>query len=346
MPLHLSSRRFVSCALAATLTICAAVVAFAVPAANAAAGTVLFNQPFHDNTVDGSAGSVSLPATQSGTNAACLTAAGNATANPLASCPTATDPQGSGTLRLTPDTGGKVGAVFANGTVPTSEGLDITFNSYQYGTATPSGADGLAFVLAAVNPADPVIPSAAGPSGGSLGYSAQASNSLSGLTDGYVAVGFDEHGNFSNPTYQGSGCTNPPDINGTMPGQVVVRGPGNGTVGYCALHSSAATATSPALTLRAGTRAASKVPVEVVFNPTASAITTPSGLVVPAGDGDVTFTPVGGTTTSEVGPLPTVPAGLYPSSWVNANGIPKQLAFGWVASTGASSTTTRSIARW
>jgi len=177
----------------------------------------------------------------------------------------------------------------------------------------------------------------AGPSGGSLGYSAQAANGLSGLTDGYVAVGFDEFGNFSNGTpYEGSGCTDPPNIATKMPGQVVVRGPGNGTVGYCALHSSAATATSPPLTLRATTRAASKIPVEVVFNPTSSSVTTPSGLVVPAGDGEVSFTPVGGAATTEVGPLPTVPAGLYPSSWVGANGIPKQLAFGWVASTGAS----------
>ncbi len=30
-----------------------------------------------------------------------------------------------------------------------------------------------------------------------------------------------------------------------------------------------------------------------------------------------------------------VPSGLYPSSWVNASGIPKQLAFGWVGSTGS-----------
>ena len=57
--------------------------------------------------------------------------------------------------------------------------------------------------------------------------------------------------------------------------------------------------------------------------------------MVPAGDYDVTFTPVGGTARSLVGALPMVPAGLYPASWVNANGIPKQLAFGWVASTGA-----------
>ena len=64
-------------------------------------------------------------------------------------------------------------------------------------------------------------------------------------------------------------------------------------------------------------------------------MTTASGLTVPAGDYDVTFTPIGGTARSLIGALPVVPAGLYPASWVNANGFPKQLAFGWVASTGA-----------
>jgi len=329
--------RVVSRAAAIVLLIIAATVGITVAAPSAfASGTVLFNQPFHDNAVDGPTGSVSLPAALSGANAACLSAAGNATANPLASCTTATDPQGSGKLRLTPDTGGKVGAIFAGASVPTSQGLDVTFNSYQYGSATPSGADGIGFVLAAVNPANPAVPVATGPSGGSLGYSAQASNAFSGLSDGYLAVGLDEHGNFSNKTYEGTGCTDPPNIVGTMPGQVVVRGPGNGTVGYCALRSSAATATSPALTLRATTRAASAVPVEVVFNPTSASVTTPSGLVVPAGDYDVNFTPLGGTAKNMVGALPVVPAGLYPASWVNASGIPKQLEFGWVASTGAS----------
>ena len=47
------------------------------------------------------------------------------------------------------------GGVFASTSVPTSQGLDVTFNSYQYGG---TGADGMAFVLAAVNPANPVIP--------------------------------------------------------------------------------------------------------------------------------------------------------------------------------------------
>ena len=336
MALRRSSRRVAWLATTLTMAVIAGTAGLVVSAPSAsAAETVLFNQPFHDKTVDGSAGAVALPAAQTGTNAACLTAAGNATANPLASCATANDTQGSGTLRLTPDTTNQVGAVFATGTVPTSQGLDITFNIYQYGTATPSTADGTGFVLAAVNPADPVPPPTAGPTGGSLGYSASVSKGNSGLTDGYVAVGFDEHGNFSNPVYEGSGCTNPANIDGVMAGQVVMRGPGNGQVGYCPLASTAATATSAGLTLRAATRAASEMPVEVVVNPTSSSITTPSGLVVPAGELGFAFTPVGGSLTTRLVSLPTVPAGLYPASWVSASGLPKELAFGWVGSTGA-----------
>jgi hypothetical protein len=325
------ARRMLSRTMASALLVSAVAVAAGVSAPSAlAAGTVLFNQPFHDNTVDGSAGSVSLPATPSKTNVACLSAAGNATANPLASCSTSTDGQGSGKLRLTSNAAGLEGGVFASTSVPTSQGLDVTFNSYQYGG---NGADGMAFALAAVDPANPVTPSVMGQSGGSLGYSAENGNTT-GLSHGYLGVGIDPFGNFSNK-FEGTGCTDPANVAQRMPGQVVVRGPGNGTVGYCAVASSAATATSPPLTLRAATRAASLVPVEVVFNPASSPVTTASGLVVPGGDYDVTFTPIGGTTRSLVGTLPVVPSGLYPASWVNASGLPKQLAFGWVGSTGA-----------
>src|ERR1700733_6244855 len=298
-----------------------------------AAGTVLFNQPFHDNTVDGPAGSVPPPPAPTGTNAACLSAAGNATANPLASCPIPTDPQGSGKLRLTSNALTQEGGVFASTSVPTSQGLDISFNSYQYGSSA-TGGDGIAFVLAAVNPANPQTPATLGQPGGSLGYSAKNATTP-GLSDGYLGVGIDTFGNFSNK-FEGPGCTDPTNIAGPMAGEVVLRGPGNGTVGYCALQSSAATATSQKLTLRAATRAASVVPVEVVFNPGSSSVTTPSGLTVPGGDYDVHFTPVGGAARDLVGALPVVPAGIYPASWVAANGIPKQLAFGWVASTGGS----------
>ena len=305
------ARRTVARCVAAALLICAAAVDMTVSAPNAsAAGTVLFNQPFHDRTVDGPAGSVTVPAAPTGVNAACLTASGNSTANPLASCSSATDAQGSGKLRLTNLSMFQEGGVFASTSVPTSQGLDVRFNSYQYGG---NNADGLAFVLAAVDPANPVTPASIGQPGGALGYSANSGSNLSGLTDGYLGIGFDVFGNFSNK-YEGTGCTDPANIAQVMTGQVVVRGPGNGKVGYCALQSSAATATSPKLILRASTRAASLVPVEVVFNPASAPVTTPSGLTVPGGDYDVTFTPVGGTSRSLVGPLPTVPSGLYPSS--------------------------------
>ncbi|HEV2637129.1 MAG TPA: putative Ig domain-containing protein [Actinocrinis sp.] len=314
------------------LLISGATVGMVVSAPRAfAAGTVLFNQPFHDDAVDGSAGSVSLPSVPGLLNTACLTAAGNATANPLSSCPSATDPQGSGKLRLTSSATTQEGGVFASASVPTSQGLDVTFNSYQYSVG--GSADGISFMLAAVNPADPQMPTALGTSGGALGYSAKNSTTA-GVTDGYLGIGIDSYGNFSN-RYEGSGCTDPANIAGPMAGEVVVRGPGNGTVGYCALQSSAATASAQKLTLRATTRVGSLVPVEVVFNPSASSVTTASGLVVPADNYDVAFTPVGGPAKSLVGPLPVVPAGLYPSSWVTAGGMPKQLAFGWAGSTGA-----------
>jgi large repetitive protein len=300
-----------------------------------ASGTTLFVQQFNNNTVN-SAYPVSVPAVPNGgTNQACLTAAGNTTSGPPYSCTSSTDTNGSGKLRLTSATAGQEGGLFAAASVPTSQGIDATFNTYQYGG---TGADGLAFVLAAVNPANPTAPPNIGQSGGSLGYSANAGSSLVGLVDAYLGIGLDVHGNFSNSVYEGSGCTNPSYIstsNHQVPGQVVVRGPGNGLVGYCAISSTATSTTSPALVLRASTRAASVVPVEVAINPTSASFTTASGITVPPGTYAVQFTPVGGSAIQETGALPTVPSGLYPSSsWTTSAGIPKQLAFGWVGSTG------------
>ena len=297
----------------------------------AATGSTLFVQSFANNTVN-STYPVSVPASPSGTNSACLTASGNSSSGVLLSCPSNNDAQGSGNLRLTAASTGEEGGVFAATSVPTSQGIDATFNTYQYGG---SAADGIAFVLAAVNPADPLSPATIGQSGGSLGYSANSTSS--GLSDAYMGIGLDVYGNFSNSTYQGSGCTNPAYItNKQVPGQVVVRGPGNATVGYCAINSTATSKSSPALTLRATTRAASVVPVEVAINPTSTSFTTASGIAVAAGTYKVVFTPVGGSATTLSGTLPTVSSGLYPSSsWTTSSGIPKQLAFGWVGSTGA-----------
>ncbi|MEU7975103.1 fibronectin type III domain-containing protein [Micromonospora sp. NPDC049089] len=324
----------------ATLAVAVTVGVLAVaPLPAWAAGSVLFDQPFHNNTANG-IGAVAVPAVPGllATNAACLSAAGNSTSGPLLSCTTSTDPQGAGKLRLTPATINRQGGVFGAVSVPTSQGLHLTFNTYQYGGTNP-GADGLAFALAAVDPANPRSPSTLGPSGGSLGYSAAFNGVSAGLSNGYMGVGLDVFGNFSNSTYQGTGCTNPPYISttgGRVPGQVVIRGPGRNGVGYCAIDSSAGSTSAPALPLRASTRAASVVPVEVVINTTSSPYTTDTGITTPAGQYRVRFTPVGGAARTLSGMLPVVSPSLYPSpTWLNASGYPRQLAFGWVGSTGS-----------
>jgi uncharacterized repeat protein (TIGR01451 family) len=300
----------------------------------AAAGTTLFEQGFHNNTANGTGAVVlpALPSTTTATNVACLTAAGNTTVGVLRSCPGATDLPGLGKLQLTDASMGKTGGVFGAASVPTSQGLDVTFNLYQWGGGS---ADGIAFALAAVDPANPLAPATLGQSGGSLGYS--STKVLAGLANGYLAIGFDVFGNFSTTTYEGTGCTDPAYITNTkIAGQVVVRGPGAGTVGYCALNSTANNVNSPVVPLRATTRSASQVPAEVAINPTAVSFTTASGLVVAAGTYKLVFTPVGGSARTLTGSLPTVPAGLYPSStWTTSAGIPRQLAFGWVGSTGS-----------
>ncbi|MFI6235468.1 putative Ig domain-containing protein [Micromonospora sp. NPDC050784] len=318
-------------------TLLATLVAILNPVVAEAAGTVLFDQPFHNNTPDG-LGSVVLPALPTGipgTNVACLTASGNTSVGAPRSCPAAADPPGSGKLRLTDATTSKTGGLFGATSVPTASGLDITFNLYQYGSGS-FGADGMALVLAAVDPASPTAPATIGQSGGGLGYS--GTRNLAGLANGYLGIGFDAYGNYSTTNYEGSGCTDPSFITvPRIPGQVVVRGPGRGTVGYCGLNSTATNATSPPVPLRAATRAASVVPVEVVINPTTSSFTTASGLVVASGRYMVVFRPVGASVSRVLeGPLPVVPAGLYTSpTMLNSNGIPRQLAFGWVASTGS-----------
>lgn len=302
------------------------------PAAESAIGTVLFDQPFRNNTADGN-GAVVLPALPSGatgTNTACLSSLGNTTTGVLRSCTTDTQLPGLGRLRLTNSTTNKTGGLFSAVSVPTSQGLDVTFNSYQYGGG---GADGMAFVLTAVDPANPKSPANIGQSGGALGYTSFSTSP--GVAYGYLGVGLDVYGNFSNSSYQGSTCANPAYISTTsrVAGQVVVRGPGNGTVGYCAINSTASSTASAALPLRALLSTA--VPVQVGINPTNAILTTAAGLAIPANSYRVVVTLVGGATRTLTGTLPVVPAGLYPASWLTAGGIPRQLAFGWVGSTGS-----------
>lgn len=302
-----------------------------------AAGTVLFQNSFANSTVNGT-GTVTMPTSISGTNAACLTAGGNTTTGPIYSCAGNGDSSGSGKLRLTNSSTNQVGGIFGSQSFPSSSGLDVTFNSYQWGGG---GADGMAFMLAAIDPANPAAPASIGASGGSLGYS--TTGGVDGLNNAYLGVGLDVFGNFSGTPFQGSGCTNAPNITSQTAGAVVVRGPGNKRVGYCGLTTTYNGNANSKLTLRAGTRAASQVPVQVLINPTAAAFTSATGVTVSPGTYKVTATPVGGTVKTLSGNLPTVAAGLYPSaSWLNPNGVPKQLAFAFAGATGSVTDATRS----
>ena len=307
------------------------------PAAAAFSGTKLFDEAFTTNVANGKGDEV-LPLIGSGqANSACLTVAGNTTQVPK-SCTTGNDAS-NGALRLTADVAGKAGSIFDQVSVPTSKGFSATFEMHQWGTSS-TPADGLAFTVAAVDPANPLAPASVGGTGGPLGYSAYRSGGVQGLDHGYLGFGFDVFGNFSNSTYEGSNCTDPPyiKVNGKVPGQAVVRGPGQGVLGYCAINSTATDTTSPALPMHGTTRANSLINVSVGVNPTATDLVDQNGLTIPAGKYLVQFTPIGGTLKTLTGSLPVVSPTFYganTSGWITSAGIPRQLVFGWTASTGS-----------
>jgi uncharacterized repeat protein (TIGR01451 family) len=300
------------------------------PSDAAGVGTLLFQNAFNDRTVDGT-GTVTVPIPASGANTACLTAKGNSATLPLLSCAGNIDLQGLGKLRLTDTSTNQVGGIFGQNSFPSSNGLDVTFNSYQWGGGN---ADGIAFMLAAVDPANPVAPTTMGPSGGSLGYA--RAGSVNGLKNAYLGVGLDVFGNFSSSNFTGTGCATNPDFTLQRAGAVAVRGPGTGTVGYCGLTTTSDGTLATKLILRAATRGLSVVPVQVLINPTPSSFTSESGVSVAAGTYKVVVKPVGQLTHTLSGPLPAAPSGLYPSSsWITSAGVPKQLSFGFVGSTGS-----------
>jgi hypothetical protein len=287
-------------------------------------------------------------------NVACLTAGTNTSQVPIPGCNLSTpDASGSGALQLTSSAGSVVGTTFYTSSLPTAQGLDVTFNSYQW---NGTGADGINFMLAATDPTNPSAPTAAGPLGGSLGYS--ASPPTVGLPYGYMGFGLDVFGNYPNSTYQGSGCVaygtaGTPVSNlvatNEYPQNVTVRGPGNGTTGYCILGSSANTNhsstnnlgnSSYTLDKKSVTTRPAAVPVEIAMNPTGTSSTTASGLTVAADSWLIATTPYGSSQQILTGPLPsyaTVTAAGIPASWVDpSTGLPYQLTFGWAASTGGS----------
>jgi hypothetical protein len=160
-----------------------------------------------------------------------------------------------GYLRLTDADTDRSAAVLYNEPLPSNEGLDVTFEQWQYGgdTTKPSPADGISFFLVdgAAQLTHP------GAFGGSLGYAQKlpddnpANTFLSGVDGGYLGVGLDVLGNFFGDwEHRGNGCTTRSPagtgFRAPAPGanMVTVRGPGEGVDGYCFLKATTSNTTT------------------------------------------------------------------------------------------------------
>lgn len=104
-----------------------------------------------------------------------------------------------------------------------AQNLDINI-SFDFAIYDGTGADGFSFFLmdASYDP-DP------GAFGGSLGYANRFDyngNPVDGLSGGYLGVGFDNYGNFSNSNEGRNGGV------GFVPNSISIRGSGEGTSGY------------------------------------------------------------------------------------------------------------------
>lgn len=119
---------------------------------------------------------------------------------------------GINTLRLTEADGGQVGAGIYTNSLSTTQEFTVEFHYY---VDEGSGGDGFALLL--LNESQVAVDGfSVGEEGGSLAYTGNP-----GITGGYLAVGFDEFGNFS--------ATNPDrsDGPGKNPQSITVRGAGD-----------------------------------------------------------------------------------------------------------------------
>jgi len=187
------------------------------PSVSAPSDDLLYQQNFAGGSVPSSdwisGGSGGTP---------CLTAGSGGGA--IASCGSSDkDAAGTGVLRLTTNQQNQTGYVLYTHPLKADRGLSIAFDMYQYNTKTTGGADGIAFIL--VNGS--ASPTKAGDFGGALGYK--------GLAGGYLGIGFDEWGNFSNTQIFGKGKGK----NGRVPNTIVVRGAESAGYPYLAAKTAA-----------------------------------------------------------------------------------------------------------
>ncbi|MBD2715002.1 T9SS type A sorting domain-containing protein [Microvirga sp. STR05] len=128
------------------------------------------------------------------------------------------DAAGEGYLRLTQSTTYQAGYAIDNSSFPATQGFSISFEYFAYGGTTP-GADGFSVFLIDGSTQTFNI----GASGGSLGYAQKTG--IPGVSNGYIGIGIDEWGNYSNQTEGRNGGINSGNL---TPDAVAIRGAGNG----------------------------------------------------------------------------------------------------------------------
>lgn len=145
------------------------------------------------------------------------------------------DNKGPGYLQLTDNQGGQTGTVLYNEPVQSSLGLDVQFYMWQFNSAsTNPPADGTGFFLVDGSTDLSKQGPQGGNYGGALGYSAMEGGSkgedgetVPGLANGVLGVGFDTYGNYSSKRDVGGSnvrTNNGADVNQTY--SVTVRGAG------------------------------------------------------------------------------------------------------------------------
>ncbi|TGE19743.1 T9SS type A sorting domain-containing protein [Hymenobacter elongatus] len=140
---------------------------------------------------------------------------------------TGNDPVGNGYLRLTDAVTNQAGFVIDNIGFPSSAGFTISFEFFSYGGTTP-GADGFSVFL--VDGDQPATGFKIGATGGSLGYAQKTVDPISpGVTKGYIGIGIDEFGNYSNGSEGRSGGSEVLDATSKVPNGIAIRGAGNGS---------------------------------------------------------------------------------------------------------------------
>jgi LPXTG-motif cell wall-anchored protein len=131
-------------------------------------------------------------------------------------------------LRLTPADNSQSGFVLYDQPFNLSQGLKVDFKQYQWGGG---GADGIVFFMKKASDTNNVP----GAAGGAMGYTGVNDDNgiVNGLSGALLGVGLDAWGNHSNHGYQTGDCNS--DFVGAGQNQIVVRGPGQGLLGYCML---------------------------------------------------------------------------------------------------------------